>query len=70
MYTEETKRRGSTVDHEVIGDTLDDVFEAIKRVIGAYHPLGYGTAVVRMSYVATPNGMRWEALVRRSSSCD
>lgn len=70
MYTEEVKRHGSTVDHDITGDTFEDVVAQIKKVIGLYHPLGYGTWVVKIVYTQTPAGMRWNAVVRRANSCD
>lgn len=72
MYVEETKRNGSVVEHDITADTLDNVIEAIKKVIAAYHPLGYGTTVVKIAYRAIPlgTGYEWHALVRRSSSCE
>lgn len=69
-HTEEVKRHGSTVDHDIIGDTLDEVLVQVTKTIGQYHPMGYGTAVVKIVYMQTPHGMRWNALVRRANSCD
>lgn len=69
-YIEEVKRNGSTVEHELTAPTLDDIIAGVKKAIADYHPLGYGTAVMRIVYVASPRGYEWNAVVRRAASCD
>ena len=58
-------RKMDSTDYEITG-LFDEVIEAIRTLVTDYHPFGYGTAVVRMSY----HGKSWRAIVSRANSCD
>lgn len=60
------ERKNSSTDTTVVG-TLDEVFEAIKRLFTEYHPYGYGTSVSAIRHAGSD---LYEARINRANSCD
>ena len=59
----------SSTDYEITG-LFDEVVEAIRTIVTDYHPLGYGTGVVRMRHSGTGDDGPWKAIVSRANSCE